>query len=48
MRPAMALMPSDSAVQKAPVIQRAALCFLQFIYVFYDGGAFEESKLKPI
>ena len=35
MRPAMALMPSDGEVQKAPMIQRAALCCIFFSSVMF-------------
>jgi len=39
-RPAMALMPSDGEVRKAPVIQRAALCCIFFSSVmFFTMGA---------
>jgi len=40
MRPAMASMPSDGKVQKAPVIQRTALCCIFFSSVmFFTIGA---------
>jgi len=40
MRLAMALMPSDGEVWKAPVIQRAALCCIFFSSVmFFTIGA---------
>jgi len=40
MRPAMALMPSDGEVQKAPVIQRAALhCIFFSLVMFLTIGA---------
>jgi len=35
MRPAMASIPSDGEVQKAPVIQRAALCCIFFNSVMF-------------
>jgi len=35
MRPAMASMPSDGEVRKAPVIQRAALCCIFFSLVMF-------------
>jgi len=35
MRPAMASMPSDGEVRKAPVIQRAALCCIFFSSVMF-------------
>jgi len=34
-RPTMALIPSDEEVQKAPVIQRAALCCIFFNSVMF-------------
>ena len=40
MRPAIASMPSDREVRKAPVIQRAALCCIFFSSVmFFTIGA---------
>jgi len=40
MRPAMASMPSDGEVQKAPVIQRAALrCIFFSSVMFFKMGA---------
>ena len=40
MRPMMASMPSDRKVQKAPVIQRAALCCIFFsLVMFFMIGA---------
>jgi len=39
-RPAIASMPSDGEVQKAPVIQRAVLCCIFFSSVmFFTMGA---------
>ena len=35
MRPAMASMPSDGEVRKAPVIQRATLCCIFFSSVMF-------------
>ena len=35
MRPAIALMPSDEEVRKAPIIQRAALCCIFFSSVMF-------------
>jgi len=35
MRPAIASMPSDGEVQKAPVIQRAALRYIFFSLVMF-------------
>jgi len=35
MRPAMASTPSDRKVQKVPVIQRAALCYILFSSVMF-------------
>jgi len=38
-RPTMALIPSDSDVQKAPIIHRAALC-----YIFFNLDRFLKMK----